>query len=283
MKKWLMIIDVEKCENCNNRFLACKDEHVGNSWQGYAAPQPEHGHKWMNVHSRERGEYPLIDVAYLPQPCMHCDNAPCIKAAKDNAVYKRPDGIVIIDPVKAKGQHQLIDACPYHAIWWNGEIQIAQKCTLCAHLLDDGWTKPRCVQSCPTGALSVRGIDDKEIQKAISAEKLEPYLPQYRTNPRILYKNLYRYTRCFIAGSLAIKEDGKEECAAGARVILQDADGNKIGETVTDNFGDFNFDNLLANSGRYSIEISYQDYTVKTVQAELKTSINTGTIFLQKP
>lgn len=69
-----------------------------------------------NIHGKERGQYPFIDVAYLAVPCLHCDNAPCIRAAKDGAIYKRPDGIVIIDPVKAKGQKKVINACPYSAI-----------------------------------------------------------------------------------------------------------------------------------------------------------------------
>ena len=104
MDKWNLIIDVEKCEDCNNCFLACKDEHVDNDWPGYAVSQPLHGQLWMNIMRKERGQYPLIDVAYLPVPCMHCDNAPCIKAARDGAVYKRDDGIVIIDPIKAMDQ-----------------------------------------------------------------------------------------------------------------------------------------------------------------------------------
>ena len=41
MKEPYLVIDVAQCENCNNCFLACKDEHVGNDWPGYAAPQPE--------------------------------------------------------------------------------------------------------------------------------------------------------------------------------------------------------------------------------------------------
>jgi len=138
MKKWYLVIDVEKCENCNNCFLSCKDEHVDNDWPGYSAPQPNRGQKWINIHGKERGQYPFIDVAYLPVPCMHCANAPCIKAAKDGAIYKRPDGIIIIDPVKAKGQKKVINACPYGAIWWNEELEAPQKCTFCAHLLDDG-------------------------------------------------------------------------------------------------------------------------------------------------
>jgi len=34
MKKWAMIIDVAKCENCNNCFLSCKHEHIGNDFSG---------------------------------------------------------------------------------------------------------------------------------------------------------------------------------------------------------------------------------------------------------
>ena len=108
MKKWNLIIDVEKCEDCNNCFLACKDEHVDNDWPGYSLPQPLHGHRWMNIMRKERGQFPMIDVAYLPIPCMHCDRAPCIEAAKGGAVYKRDDGIVIIDPEKAPMIQQAI-------------------------------------------------------------------------------------------------------------------------------------------------------------------------------
>ena len=48
MKKWNLVIDVAKCTNCNNCFLADKDEYVGNDFPGYAAPQPRHGHRWRN-------------------------------------------------------------------------------------------------------------------------------------------------------------------------------------------------------------------------------------------
>jgi Fe-S-cluster-containing dehydrogenase component len=68
---------------------------------------------------------------------------------------KRADGIVLIDPEKSVGQRSLVAACPYGAIWWNAEKNLPQKCTLCAHLLDTGWKAPRCVQACPTGALSI--------------------------------------------------------------------------------------------------------------------------------
>ncbi len=44
MKKWHMVIDVAKCHDCNNCFLACKDEYVDNDWPGYSVSQPKQGH-----------------------------------------------------------------------------------------------------------------------------------------------------------------------------------------------------------------------------------------------
>jgi Fe-S-cluster-containing dehydrogenase component len=280
MKKWYMIIDVEKCENCHNCFLSCRDEYVGNDWPGYSAPQPNRGQSWIKIEGKERGQYPFIDVAYLPIPCMHCDSAPCMKAARGGAIYKRPDGIVMIDPVKSKGQQDVIKACPYGAISWNEELQIPQKCTLCAHLLDDGWEKTRCVQSCPTGALSIRHVEEPEMRKIIQSEKLEFYQPSYKTNPGIYYKNLYRFTRCFIGGSVAVRVNGKDECAEGAKVTLFNAAHEKMGECMTDPYGDFKFDNLEENSGRHTLRIDYTGYDPKTLEVDLKKSLNAGVIFL---
>ena len=280
MKKWYLVIDVETCENCNNCFLSCKDEYVDNDWPGYSAPQPNHGKNWVRIEGKERGQYPFIDVAYLPVPCTHCDNAPCIKAAQDGAIYKRPDGIVIIDPVKSKGQKNIINACPYKVIVWNETLDIPQKCTLCAHLLDDGWEKTRCVQSCPTGALSIHHVEEAEMKEIIKNERLEIYEPEYKTSPHVYYKNLYRFTRCFIGGSVAVRLNGRDECAEGAKVTLFNATHERIGECITDNYGDFKFDNLEENSGRFTLQIAYTGYDTKTFEVDLKKSLYTGTIFL---
>ena len=101
-KKWNLIVDVERCNNCRVCFIAVKDEHNGNDFPGYAAPQPPQGHKWLDIERKERGTYPLVDAHFVPTMCNHCDDAPCMKAARDGAIRKREDGIVIIDPVKAK-------------------------------------------------------------------------------------------------------------------------------------------------------------------------------------
>jgi len=281
MKTWYMVIDVEKCGNCHNCFLACKDEHVDNEWPGYAAPQPGEGQGWITIRGKERGVYPMIDVAYLPTPCMHCDDAPCIKAAGVGAITKRPDGIVVIDPVRSKGVMAPVEACPYHAIRWNEALMLPQKCTLCAHLLDDGWTKTRCVQACPTGALSVFKADEAEMKERMETEKLEAYEPGHRTRPRVFYKHLYRFTRCFIGGSVAVRVSGRDECAEGARVLLFNASHEPLGDCLTDSFGDFKFDDLEGEGGAYTLEISYAGFRTKEVSVTLFASVSTGTIFLE--
>ncbi len=279
MEKWNLIIDVAKCEGCYNCFLACKDEHVDNDFLPYSVAQPRHGHNWIDILCKERGQYPTVDVANLPVPCMHCDNAPCIKKA-NGAIYKMSNGIVIIDPEKAKGKKEIVDSCPYGAIWWNEEKNVAQKCTLCAHLLSEGWKEPRCVQACPTGAMRIVKVEDAQMKQIVTQENLEVLHPEYKTQPRVYYKNLYRYLKCFIGGDVAYKKDGIVDCAEGARVTLF-KDSQKISEVSTDNYGDFKFDNLEENSGRYTLEVVYKGYEKKITEVDLTASKSVGTILLK--
>ena len=283
MKQWHMIIDVAKCEDCNNCFLACKDEHVENDWPGYTSPQPRHGQRWMDILRKERGQYPHIDVAYRPTPCMHCGEAPCVKAAvkagKPGAVYRREDGIVIIDPKEAGGMRSLVNACPYGAIFWNEEADLPQKCTFCAHLLDQGWQMPRCVQACPTGALQVIKMRESEVETFIAEQNLNILKPEMGTEPHVLYENLYRYDTCFIAGSVAYEENGLVECAAGARVHVT-KDGETIGSVMADMFGDFKIDGIRENSGTFNVEITFETGRKKQIDIDVPTSVSLGTIIL---
>ncbi len=202
-----------------------------------------------------------------------------MKSARDGAVYKLENGIVIIDPVKAKGQRDIVNSCPYGAIWWNEEREVPQKCTLCAHLLAEGWQEPRCVQACPTGAMRIMNVTDSQMSQIVKQENLEVLHPEYKTLPRVYYRNLYRYLKCFIAGSVAFQKDGIIDCADGARVTLYRA-SEKVGETAADNYGDFKFDNLGENSGDYRLEIDYRTYPRKIVEVQLTTSQNVDTILL---
>jgi Fe-S-cluster-containing dehydrogenase component len=278
MKKWNMIIDVAECTNCHLCTLATMDEYVGNEWPGVAAPMPRHGHHWINILQKERGQATMIDIAYVPTMCNHCDEAPCLTAGKGGAVRKRDDGIVIIDPVKAKGRKDLVEACPYGHIWWNEELQLPQAWPFDAHLLDQGWDKTRGAQSCPTGAMRAIKVEDEEMARIAREQELEVLRPELGTKPRVYYRNLWRYTKCFIGGSVSAEANGVVDCVEGAAVRLI-KDGRVIAECRTDNYGDFKFDRLDENSGRYGVEVSAGGRT-KTLEAVLGASINLGEIRL---
>ena len=277
MSSWNMIVDVEKCENCRNCFLAVKDEHIGNDFPGYAAPQPLHGHNWVDLVVKERGHHPIADAHSMPVMCNHCDDAPCIKASQNGAMYKRPDGVVMLDPVKAKGQRQLVGSCPYGAIYWNEELNLPQKWCFDIHLIDRGWKRTRIEQSCATGALQSVKVSDEEMRRLVAEQKLRVLLPEAKTMPRVYYKNLHLMDRCFIGGTVISAVDGVEDCVEGARVSLSQG-GKVIAESVTDVFGEFKFDDLAKDSGEYSVSVKAQSKKDQTIPVILSDSQYIGLI-----
>lgn len=282
MKKWNLVIDVAQCFNCNMCTLACHDEYHGNEFPGYAAEMPNHGHRWIDIIQREQGELPMVEVSYLPVTCNHCDDAPCIRAARDGAVIKRADGIVIIVPEKARGQQQLVKACPYGAIWWNEDRQLPQAWPFDAHLLDEGWKKTRGSQVCPTHAMRTLRVEDEEMQRIVNEEGLEVLHPEYGTRPRVYYKNLQRFYKVFVGGTLAGDIDGVTECVEAARVVLE-KDGKAVAEVRSDAYGDFRFGGLKENSGAYRVQVSDARFAARSIDFELRQSTYLGTIVLDLP
>jgi Fe-S-cluster-containing dehydrogenase component len=278
MKTWHMVIDVALCHDCNDCFLADKDEFVGNDFPPYSVAQPWSGHRWMNIHRKERGSHPIVQVAYLPQPCQQCEDAPCMKAGPTGAVYRRPDGLVIIDPTKATGHPEIVDACPYGAIYWNQEAAVAQKCTGCAHLLDEGWKETRCSQVCPTGAITLVLCDEGEWAAQIESENLSAYKTELGTRPRVLYKNLARYDKVFVAASLAYADT--DECIDGASVTV--SRGERVLATgSSNNYGEFVVDGLEPGT-TYEVRIEFPGYRPFETTATLDVSRNLGLVVLER-
>lgn len=276
MKKWNLIIDVARCHDCNDCFLADKDEFVCNDFPPYSVAQPWTGHRWMNIERKEKGQHPIVQVAYLPTPCMHCDNAPCLTA--DGAVYKREDGLVIIDPVKAVGRDDIVDTCPYGAIYWNDEAKVPQKCTGCVHLLEEGWTETRCSQVCPTGAITLLRAEDSEIEALVATEELRVLRDELGTRPRVYYKNLHRWDKEFVSGSVAFADT--DECAEGARVLVTRG-GRPIAEGAVNNYGEFVVERLEPGGG-YDIVIESPGYETYATSVVLGQSLNLGLIMLER-
>ena len=152
---------------------------------------------------------------YIPNLCKHCDEPPCIDACPvEGAIYKRDDGLVIIDPVKCTGCKKCVDACPYGAIYFNDDLNLAQKCTGCAHLLDDGEWDARCVDACPTEAIKFG--EESELADLIA--RAEVIKPESATKPRVYYLNI---PKKFIAGT--VYDPIEKEVVIGATCTLTPA------------------------------------------------------------
>jgi hypothetical protein len=114
--------------------------------------------------------------------------------------------------------------------------------------------------------------------KLAAEQGLETIKPELGTKPRVYYKNMWRYSTCFIAGSVSVQVNGVVDCVEGASVRLL-KNGAKVAESATDNYGDFKFDRLNENSGDYVVEVS-AGQSKKAVTAKLGASINIGEIHL---
>jgi Fe-S-cluster-containing dehydrogenase component len=251
------IIDVNECCGCYQCQIACKDEHCGNDWTPYAKPQPELGQFWGKLNQYERGQVPQVKVAHIFVPCQHCEDAPCIDACPvEGALYTRDDGLVIIDPKKCTGCQACVDACPYGCIYYNGQLQLAQKCTGCAHLVDrKAVFAPRCADACPhreTGAL------DFGEESELDLSGTETLNPEFGLTTRVHYKNL---PKRFIAGT--VYDSSNKEVVIGAACELSGNAGTA--STTTDAFGDFWLEGLA--KGAFTLTIT-GDGKTKTITGD---------------
>jgi Carboxypeptidase regulatory-like domain len=154
---------------------------------------------------------------------------------------------------------------------------LPQKGTGCVHLLEVGWKETRCTQACPTGALTLVHADDADLE-CLAKEGFSPYMPDLTSGHRVLFKNLQRWTRFFLAGSV-VAED-KDECVENATVTFT-VDGRRPAETTTDNYGDFLFEGLEP-APDCRVTISLPGYASHEAVLSLQESLNLGSIFLKK-
>jgi Fe-S-cluster-containing dehydrogenase component len=266
-KMKVFVHDSAICNGCHNCQIACKDEHVANDWTPYAKPQPETGQFWLKLTETVRGQVPRVKVAYYPILCNHCEDALCMAACKvKGAIFKRDDGLVIIDPVKCTGCKSCVDACPYKAIYFNDDLNLAQKCTGCAHLLDNGWTEPRCVDACPT--LALKFMEESEAKEYINdAEYIKPERAK-QDKPMVYYLNL---PKRFIAGT--VYDPVEKEVVIGATATLADTASKKTYTAKTDDFGDFEFEKLPVSKYILTIEKGKKSTKIDVTTVEKDISL----------
>lgn len=164
------ILDLGKCTGCESCAIACKSEnntapllspltfkgsHLdenGSLVEVGSLEVPIHTSYRMVV-TREEGFYPNFQKLFVTCACNHCFFPACKASCPVNAIFKRSDGIVLIDQEKCIGCRYCLQACPYGAPQFNENTQKVEKCTYCVHRINAG-LKPACVTTCVGRALS---------------------------------------------------------------------------------------------------------------------------------
>lgn len=261
----VFLVDVGRCSGCFNCQLSCKDEHCENDWRPYAAPQTKTGQFWCKVHENVCGTIPKVRIHYITGMCNHCEKAPCIDVCPEKAIYRREDGLVIIDPAKCNGCGKCQAACYFDdVIYMNKETGIAQKCTGCAHLLDHTDQMPRCVDACPTDALL--WVDEEKVGDA------KPLVSG--VGAKVYYKNI---PGKFIAGT--VYDPVEKEVIIGGKCVLTCE--SETFETETDSYGDFWFRDLKV--GTYDLTIDFPGF--KPLQFEklsTEKDVNLGDVPMER-
>lgn len=172
---WAMAIDSHKCIGCHACSAACRNE--------FDVP-PGVWKSWVKVvsHSGQK--------LFLPRLCNHCDSAPCIAACPVQALYRREDGLVLVRYDRCIGCKACVVACPYGALFVNPRTATVDKCTFCAHRLDQG-RPPACVEACPTRARISGDLNDpeSEVVKLARSPDAQVLKPELATGCKVFYLN----------------------------------------------------------------------------------------------
>jgi Fe-S-cluster-containing dehydrogenase component len=101
-RRFVMVIDLAKCQNARKCISSCQEAHQ-------LRPHEYH------INTLKMQDTPNTAPYYMPKPCQHCDNPPCVSVCPVDATFKRQDGIVLIDNQRCIGCRFCMAACPYSA------------------------------------------------------------------------------------------------------------------------------------------------------------------------
>jgi DMSO reductase family type II enzyme iron-sulfur subunit len=149
--------------------------------------KPEYGYNWDE--DQGKGEWPNPYFFYLPRKCNHCTKPACLDACSRNAIYKREDGVVLIDQDRCEGHRHCVAACPYKMVFYNPVKQKSEKCIECFPRLDQKIANA-CNRQCPGRTRAFGYLDDEttQVHKLVKKWKVAiPLHPEYGTQPNVYY------------------------------------------------------------------------------------------------
>ena len=202
-RNFVMVIDLVRCKNARKCIEGCQEGHNLDS-----------GDEWMKVFLMK--DNPAGEPYWMPRPCFHCDDPPCVKVCPVGATFKRQDNLVLIDNNRCIGCKFCIVACPYSVRVFNwkkppvtdvqesdyspetsvpAQVGTVGKCDFCADLARKG-TLPYCVRSCPMGTIYFgdrnedtvsNGTETRRFSELITERSGYRFQEELGTNPNVYY------------------------------------------------------------------------------------------------
>ena len=204
-KKFVMVIDLARCKNAGKCKSACSKMHFLPDTRSY-----------IKINKMQDSE--KAAPYWMPTPCFHCDNPPCVKVCPVDATFKLTDGIVAIDNNRCIGCRFCMVACPYSArvFNWDTEFQLkteefkdikqhascsshvtgtVEKCDFCPSKGAKN-ELPDCVQACPNGVFYFGDENEDVVSNGDETVRLSQllkdksgyrYMEDLGTKPRVYY------------------------------------------------------------------------------------------------
>jgi anaerobic dimethyl sulfoxide reductase subunit B (iron-sulfur subunit) len=171
VKQYAFFVDSDRCSGCKTCQVACQDRHDLRAGQHWRRVLEIAAGGWR----QKDGVWSADVVAYhLSVACHHCQIPVCGQQCATDAIWKRPDGIVLIDDSRCTKCRKCENDCPYGAIRWDRDADAVRKCTFCVEDIDAGQV-PACVAACPSRALAFG--EREELQQRAGVQPLVFPLP----------------------------------------------------------------------------------------------------------
>ncbi len=219
--RWGMAIDLDQCTSCGSCAVACRAENnVPVAPLGAPAGTRI---SWMDLLARETPGGGPMEI--LPNPCMHCEDPPCVKVCPTGATYANEDGIVGQVYDRCIGCRYCEVACPYSRRYFNWQapewpesyrsylnpdvstrpVGVVEKCTFCHHRIRrveerarvDGreladaevQSLPACAEACPARAIVFGDLKDEEslVSRLSRSPRAFRLLEHLGTKPKVTY------------------------------------------------------------------------------------------------
>ncbi|MFQ5873738.1 MAG: 4Fe-4S dicluster domain-containing protein [Dehalococcoidia bacterium] len=219
MALWGMVIDLDRCTGCQACVMACKAENNIPA-VGTREAKRERIISWMQVLTETDEEFQGRKIRFLPRPCLHCDDPPCVKVCPVHATYRNPEGIIGQIYARCIGCRFCMAACPYNAKYFNWHAYqkegpgqnpdvsvrpkgVVEKCTFCHHRLQKARERahaerreikpgeyiPACAEACPARAIVFGDLSEpsSEVSQLARSPRAFRLHEELGTKPKVIY------------------------------------------------------------------------------------------------